>query len=124
VLKLVVTGVQTCALPILHVFRKTSNDSWNYERTLKIEEPLAINCVIADEENRIFVGGTDGITVYDKDGKKLAHWYNVPNGTNMGAGWVCAMTWEPDGNLLVLQGFTLLKLIRVTPAEILACSAK
>jgi len=108
----------------VYVFRKTSNEGWSYERTVKIEETMAINCVIADEQGRIYAGGPGGITAYDKDGRKLAQWVGVPNGTNMGAGWVCAMAWEPDGNLLVLQGFTLLKLIRVTPGDILACPVK
>jgi hypothetical protein len=103
----------------VYVYRKAPGDEWNYERTSKIDGLFAIDCVIADEQGRIYAGGSGGIHAYDKDGKKLAEWGGKPFGTNMGAELVGAMAWDRDGKLLVTQGFTLRKLIRVTPEEIL-----
>jgi hypothetical protein len=75
--------------------------------------------VIADDEGRIYAGGSGGIHAYDADGKKLAQWSQKPYGTPMGAELVGAMAWNRDGTLLVTQGFTITQLIRVTKEEIL-----
>ncbi len=42
----------------------------------------------------------------------------------MGAELVGALAWDHDGKLLVTQGFTLRKLIRITTADILAKRAE
>jgi hypothetical protein len=104
----------------VYVFRKKSGDGWDYEQALKIQGLFAIDCVIADEEGRIYAGGSGGIHVFDKDGKKLAQWTQKPYGTPMGAELVGDMAWDKDGSLLVTQGFTIRQLIRVTRDEILS----
>jgi outer membrane protein assembly factor BamB len=104
----------------IYVFKKTSPRGWDFEPVLTIEGLSWIECVIADDEGRIYAGGSGGIHAFDAAGQRLAQWVSKPYGTPAGAEVVCGMAWNRDGTLLVTQGFTLRQLIRVTLDEIFA----
>ena len=59
------------------------------------------------------------IQAFDSLGIKLARWESKPYGTPAGAEIVSGLAWNRDGSLLVVQGFTLRQLVRVTREEIL-----
>jgi glucose/arabinose dehydrogenase len=102
----------------IYVFRKTSPAGWDFEPVLTVEGLSWIECVIADDQGRIYAGGSGGIHAFDAAGQRLAQWQSKPYGTPAGAEVVCGMAWTRDGTLLVTQGFTLRQLIRVTLDEI------
>jgi len=102
------------------VFEKTAPDAWDFKRVLTIDELRWVECAIADDEGRIYVGGPDGIQVFDSKGESIIEWHTKPYGCPMGARGVYGLAWNRDGSLLVTQGFTLRQLIRVTKDEILA----
>jgi hypothetical protein len=102
------------------VFKKTAPRGWDFEPVLTIADLSWIECVIADDEGRIYAGGSGGIHAFDAKGERLAEWVSKPYGTPAGAEIVCGMAWDRSGDLLVTQGFTLRQLIRLTLDEILA----
>lgn len=114
------------------VFRRTTPstalragpDAWQFETALTIPNLRWTECVIADDEGRIYVGGHGGIHVFGREGQKLANWVSKPYGTPMGAEVVSGLAWHRDGTLLVTQGFTLRQVLRVTREEILAAKKK
>ena len=106
------------SLGAVYVFKRNAR-GFSYTQALKIEGLRAVECVIADDQGRIYVGGYEGIYAYDKDGKQISHWISKPYGTPMGAGMVGAFAWDKNGDLLVTWGFTLRQLIRCTKDEIL-----
>ncbi len=104
----------------IHFVRRNSAGSWDFESILTIDGLKWIECVLADDEGRIYVGGHGGIHAFDEKGNKLAQWGSKPYGTPAGAEVVSGLAWNRDGTLLVTQGFTLRQLIRVTKDEIFA----
>lgn len=101
------------------VFDRTSPGDWDFELVLTIDELRWIECVLVDDEGRIYLGGPNGIQVFDSRGESIIEWHTKPYGCPMGAYGVYGLAWNRDGSLLVTQGFTLRQLIRVTRDEIL-----
>jgi hypothetical protein len=108
----------------VYVFRRASKNEWRYEQALKVGGISAAECVLADDQGRIYVGGWEGIYAFDKDGKQLSHWTAKPYGVTMGAGMVGAMAWDKDGSMLVTWGFTLRQLVRIPVEEILTAKSQ
>ena len=104
------------------VFERTSPDAWDFKPVLTIDELRWVECVLVDDEGRIYVGGPDGIQVFDSQGESIIQWHTKPYGCPMGASGVYGLAWNRDGSLLVTQGFTLRQLIRVTQEEILGAN--
>jgi len=102
----------------VHVFNKTPGATWAYEHTLTIDGLLWPQSVVVDDQGRIYVGVSDGLQVFDSTGDKTATWGGKPYGNRGGAQIIYAMTWAPDGCLVVSQGLTLQTVIRVTSSEI------
>ena len=103
---------------VIHVYKRTSARGWEFEPALTIDELFSIECVTADEQGRIYAGGSGGIHVFDANGERLAQWLSKPYGTPAGAELVGGLAWDHNGDLLVTQGFTLRQLLRVTRDEI------
>ena len=101
------------------VLQKVSPNKWEFEPILTIDGIKGPECVVADGEGRIYAGAYDGIHVFDKTGQPLAHWLCKLYGTPMGGATIFGLTWSKSGDLLVTQGSTLRRLIRVTVDEIL-----
>jgi len=101
------------------VFKKSSDSEWKFEPVVIIDGLKWVECAIADDEGRIYVGAIDGIYVYNDKGERISHWLTKPCGTRMGANIVSGISWGKTGNLLVTQGFGTKVLIHVTPKEIL-----
>ena len=102
----------------IKVFKKVGSDSREFECVKTIDGLMSPKCVIADDEGWIYVGGMPGLDVFFPDGENIAHWTAKPYGVRMGATLLSGMTWDPDGNLVVSQGWTLRALLRITPDEI------
>jgi DNA-binding beta-propeller fold protein YncE len=102
------------------VFKKASPNEWQFEPILTIDGFPGPECVVADGEGRIYIGAFDGIYAYDEKGGLQAHWVCKLYGTPMGGATVFGLAWSRNGDLLVTQGSTLRRLIRVTQDEILA----
>jgi streptogramin lyase len=104
----------------IQVFRRKPGGAWDFERTLLIDKLAWTECVIADEQGRIYVGGAGGIFAFDAQGQRLAQWQQKPYGTPGGAEIVSGLAWDRNGDLLVTQGFTLRQLLRLRLDEILS----
>jgi hypothetical protein len=102
----------------VHVFGKKPGAKWDYEHKLTIDGLVWPQGIVVDDEGRIYVGVSSGLEVYDPTGEKIATWGGKPYGNRGGAQTIYAMTWAPDGCLVVSQGLTLQTVIRVTSDEI------
>ena len=102
----------------VHVFSKKPGAKYEFEYDFSIAGLLWPQGVLADDEGRIYVGHSRGIQVFDSEGEKIASWVGKPYGNRGGAEIIYAMTWAPDGCLVVSQGLTLQTIIRVTSDEI------
>jgi hypothetical protein len=102
------------------VFKRKSKDLWEFESTTTIKGLQYTECVITDDKNQIYAGGSGGIHVFNDKGEKITQWQAKPYGCPAGAEFVFDMAWNKDGSLLVVQGFTIRQLIRVTLDEIFA----
>jgi hypothetical protein len=104
----------------VYVFKRKAKDSWEFEPTTTIKGLQYTECVTTDDKNQIYAGGSGGIHVFNEKGEKIAQWQSKPYGCPAGAEFVFDMAWNKDGSLLVVQGFTIRQLIRVTLDEIFA----
>jgi DNA-binding beta-propeller fold protein YncE len=102
------------------VLERVSRHTCEFEPVLTINGLKWSECVVADEQGRIYVGAVDGIHVFDSTGRPLAHWVSKPYGTPLGGAAVFGLAWSKNGDLLVTQGSTLRQLIRVSTDEIFA----
>lgn len=99
------------------VFEKLSPGE-RIEPIVTIDGLRWIECVIADDEGRIYAGGPDGILGFDAAGERIAHWRSKPYGCRSGATGIYGLTWDNNGDLLVTQGYTVRELLRVKLDEI------